>query len=125
MPLNTDRLASVITKAEIPVPAMKAPLTAPAIAPMARAAMAANGTGRPQTCIRPAKLMAGSPPIAPTARFIWPIAMMIICEKAIRVLMATASSSTSTLSRERNEGARVPMTTTASTVTARGPNQSV
>ena len=42
--------------------------------------------------------------MAPTARFIWPMAMMIICEKAISVLTAIASSRTWMLSGDRKDG---------------------
>ena len=50
----------------------------------------ASGGGKPQTCIIPAKEMAARPPMAPTAKFIWPMAMMIICDSAITVLAAIA-----------------------------------
>ena len=42
--------------------------------------------------------------MAPTARFIWPIAMMIIWENAISVFTAMASSSTWMLKGDRKDG---------------------
>ena len=73
----------------------------------------------------PAKQIAARPPIAPIARFIWPMAMMTICDMAITQLTATASSRTWMLNGERKEGSNMLMPIEAATMMASGPNQSV
>ena len=45
----------------------------------------------------PAKAMAERPPMAPIDRFIWPMAMMTICDIATMAFTATAASRTWTL----------------------------
>ena len=61
---------------------------------MPRPIRAARGTGRPQTSIMPPKEIATSPPMAPTARFIWPTARVTICAKATTDHREKAISST-------------------------------
>ena len=76
-------------KAEMPVRAMMTAVDAARRArPMAEAAgprPAARAGPRPPSS--PAKPMATSPPMAPSARFIWPMAMMTICDSAITMLI--------------------------------------
>ena len=67
---------------------------------------AARTGGKPHTCIRPAKQIADRPPIAPIARFIWPMAMMTICDIAITQFTDAASSRIWMLNGERNEGSK-------------------
>ena len=111
--------------AEMPVRAMSKPLAKPASAPMPSAAAAAAMGGRPQTCIMPAKQMADRPPIAPIDKFIWPMAMMTICDIAITEFTAAASRRICTLNGDRNEGSNAVITIVATRMIASGPNQSV
>ena len=53
------------------------------------------------------------------------MAMMIICDIAITLFTATASSRIWMLNGERNEGSNALMTIDAATMMASGPNQSV
>ena len=124
-PLKIDRLASVMMNAEMPVAEMSRPLASPAATPRASAAAAASSGGRPQICIIPAKEIAASPPIAPMARFIWPTAMITICDMAMTLLAATASSRIWMLNGDRNDGSNALTPIVASTMIASGPNQSV
>jgi hypothetical protein len=99
-------------------------LTSPAARPIATPPSTATGTGTSQTSIMPAKEIAASPPIAPTARFIWPMAMITIWESAITMLTAMAASKTCMLKVDRKGGFRAPMTVIATTTTSRSPDQS-
>ena len=125
IPLKIDRLASVMMNAEMPVAEMSRPLARPAATPRASAADAASKGGSPQICIIPANAIAARPPIAPMARFIWPMPTMIICDIAMTQFTATASIRIWMLNGDRNEGSNRLTTIDASTIMASGPNQSV
>ena len=117
-----------MTKAEMPVQAISQPLTRPASQRRCRAPRrrrAAPAGPRPASCrrsrSRPARRWRRP------ARFIWPMAMMIICDmRDHRVDRDRPSSRTWMLNGDRKDGSSVPMTTIAQQRrSASGPNQSV
>ena len=65
-------------KAEIPVLTVIYPFINPQIIPIPKPINIAGKTDISYTSINPVKEIATNPPIAPTERFIWPIAIIII-----------------------------------------------
>ena len=94
MPLKIESVASVMTKALMPVTWVRTPFKSPQSAPSSRPSVMASGIGRPQASMLPAKVMATRPPMAPTERLSWPMAMITIWAKATSAQSEKLKSST-------------------------------
>ena len=74
--MKIDSVASVMMKLVSPLRQVSQPLAKPQAVPTARPKIAASHTGKCQTSMAPPNAIATRQPVAPRARFMWPMAMM-------------------------------------------------